>query len=55
LDNGERISVSKVAGCCAVLVWSTETARLAREHHDAEVVGVSDFEVAGDTPLIWAG
>lgn len=40
MGNGEQISADKVAGCRAVLVWSTETARLAREHNDAQVVGV---------------
>lgn len=38
--NGEQISANKVAGCRAALAWSTETARLAREHNDAQVVGV---------------
>jgi ribose 5-phosphate isomerase B len=40
LGNGKQISANKVAGCCAALAWSTETARLAREHNDARVVGV---------------
>jgi ribose 5-phosphate isomerase B len=40
LGDGEEISANKVAGCCAALAWSTETARLAREHNDAQVVGV---------------
>lgn len=40
LGNGEQISANKVAGCRAALAWSTETARLAREHNDAQVVGV---------------
>ncbi|MGH3696465.1 MAG: ribose-5-phosphate isomerase [Pseudonocardiaceae bacterium] len=38
--NGEQISANKVPGCRAALVWSTETARLAREHNDAQVVGI---------------
>ncbi|WP_028926396.1 ribose-5-phosphate isomerase [Pseudonocardia acaciae] len=38
--NGEQIAANKVAGCRAALAWSTETARLAREHNDAQVVGV---------------
>jgi ribose 5-phosphate isomerase B len=38
--NGEQISANKVTGCRAALAWSTETARLAREHNDAQVVGV---------------
>jgi len=40
LGNGEQISANKVAGCRAVPAWSTETARLAREHNDAQVLGV---------------
>jgi len=38
--NGEQISANKVTGFRPTLVWSTETSRLAREHNDAEVVGV---------------
>lgn len=38
--NGEQISANKVTGCRAALAWSTETARLAREHNDAQVVGI---------------
>lgn len=40
LGNDEEISASKVAGCRVALAWSTEAARLAREHNDAQVVGV---------------
>lgn len=38
--NGEQISANKVAGVRAALAWSTEIARLAREHNDANVVSV---------------
>ncbi len=38
--NGEQISANKVAGFRPTLAWSTETSRLAREHNDAQVVGV---------------
>lgn len=38
--NGEQISANKVKGCRAALAWSTETATLAREHNDAQVVGI---------------
>lgn len=38
--NGEQISANKVAGCRAALAWSTETAGLARQHNDAQVVGI---------------
>ncbi len=38
--NGEQISANKVSGCRAALAWSTEIAKLAREHNDAQVVGI---------------
>ncbi|NYE95451.1 ribose 5-phosphate isomerase B [Psychromicrobium silvestre] len=38
--NGEQISANKVRGVRAALVWNLETARLAREHNDANVVAV---------------
>jgi ribose 5-phosphate isomerase B len=38
--NGEQMAANKVAGIRAALVWSEETARLAREHNDANVVSV---------------
>ena len=38
--NGEQISANKVTGIRAALIWSDETARLAREHNDANVAAV---------------
>jgi ribose 5-phosphate isomerase B len=38
--NGEQIAANKVLGVRAALAWNTETARLAREHNDANVVSV---------------
>jgi ribose 5-phosphate isomerase B len=38
--NGEQIAANKVRGVRAALAWSEETARLAREHNDANVVSV---------------
>lgn len=38
--NGEQMAANKVAGVRAALVWSTETAVLAREHNDANVISV---------------
>ena len=37
--NGEQIAANKVPGVRAALVWSVETARLARAHNDANVAG----------------
>lgn len=38
--NGEQIAANKVPGVRAALAWSVETARLAREHNDANAVGI---------------
>ena len=38
--NGEQIAANKVAGVRAALVWSDDTARLARDHNDANVVSI---------------
>ncbi len=38
--NGEQIAANKVPGCRAALAWSPETAHLAREHNDAQVIGI---------------
>lgn len=38
--NGEQIAANKVPGVRAALAWSDETATLAREHNDANVIGV---------------
>jgi ribose 5-phosphate isomerase B len=38
--NGEQIAANKVTGIRAALAWSVETAQLARQHNDANVVSV---------------
>jgi ribose 5-phosphate isomerase B len=38
--NGEQISANKIKGVRAALAWSTETAKLAREHNNANVMGL---------------
>ena len=38
--NGEQIAANKVKGIRAALAWSTETASLARQHNNAQVVSV---------------
>ncbi|MBL0887375.1 ribose-5-phosphate isomerase [Myceligenerans indicum] len=38
--NGEQIAANKVNGVRAALAWSIETARLGRQHNDANVVAV---------------
>mgnify|MGYP006187105295 FL=1 len=38
--NGEQMAANKVAGVRAALVWSVETAKLAREHNNANVISI---------------
>lgn len=38
--NGEQMAANKVKGVRAALVWSIETAKLAREHNDANVISL---------------
>jgi ribose 5-phosphate isomerase B len=38
--NGEQIAANKVRGVRAALAYNTEIARLAREHNDANVIGI---------------
>ena len=38
--NGEQIAANKVPGIRAALVWSMDTAILAREHNDANVISI---------------
>ena len=38
--NGEQIAANKVKGIRAALVWSIETAKLARQHNNANVISI---------------
>ena len=38
--NGEQMAANKVKGIRAALVWSIETAKLAREHNNANVISI---------------
>jgi ribose 5-phosphate isomerase B len=38
--NGEQIAANKVPGARAALAYSIETAKLAREHNDAQLIGL---------------
>lgn len=38
--NGEQIAANKVKGVRAALAWSIETAQLAKEHNNANVIGI---------------
>ncbi|GAA0391078.1 ribose-5-phosphate isomerase [Acrocarpospora corrugata] len=38
--NGEQIAANKVPGIRAALAWNEDTAKLSREHNDANVISV---------------
>ncbi|MFF0270123.1 ribose-5-phosphate isomerase [Kribbella sp. NPDC004536] len=38
--NGEQIAANKVQGVRAALAWNTDTARLSREHNNANVISI---------------
>jgi ribose 5-phosphate isomerase B len=38
--NGEQIAANKVRGVRAALAWNVETARLGRQHNDANVIAI---------------
>jgi ribose 5-phosphate isomerase B len=46
--NGEQIAANKVAGIRAALVWSIETAKLAREHNNANVISIGQRQHTAD-------
>ncbi|MBD0322121.1 MAG: ribose-5-phosphate isomerase [Aldersonia sp.] len=38
--NGEQIAANKVPGARCALAWSVETAQLARQHNNAQLMGI---------------
>jgi ribose 5-phosphate isomerase B len=38
--NGEQIAANKVPGARCALGWSVDTAKLAREHNNAQLIGI---------------
>jgi ribose 5-phosphate isomerase B len=49
--NGEQIVANKVRGIRCALCWSTDTARLARAHNDANVISIGQRTVSVETAL----
>ncbi len=52
--NGEQIAANKVHGIRAALAWTTETATLARQHNDANVLSLGAREYAIDDAVGFA-
>ncbi|MBN9327668.1 MAG: ribose-5-phosphate isomerase [Cellulomonas sp. 73-145] len=49
--NGEQIAANKVTGVRAALAWNDDTARLARQHNDANVVAIGARQHSVDDAL----
>ena len=52
--NGEQIASNKVPGVRAALAWTTETARLARQHNDANVLSLGAREYSIEDAVAFA-
>ena len=55
--NGEQIAANKVPGIRAALAWNRDTATLARQHNDANVVAIGgrqhSLDEAGELVLLF--
>ena len=49
--NGEQIAANKVPGVRAALAWTVETAKLARQHNDANVLSLGAREYSVEDAL----
>lgn len=49
--NGEQIAANKVTGIRAALAWNLDTAKLARQHNDANVIAVGARQHSQDEVL----
>lgn len=49
--NGEQIAANKVQGVRCALAWNETTARLAREHNNAQLIAIGGRQHAGEEAL----
>ena len=49
--NGEAIAANKVAGVRCALCWSVETAKLAKQHNNANVISIGERQISLDLTL----
>ncbi len=49
--NGEAISANKVRGVRCALCWNEETARLSRQHNDANVLSIGERMISEELAL----
>jgi ribose 5-phosphate isomerase B len=50
--NGEAIAANKIRGIRCALCWSEETARLAKEHNNANVISIGERQISKDLALL---
>ena len=49
--NGEAMAANKVKGVRCALCWSEETARLAKEHNNANVLSIGQRQISQELAL----
>ena len=49
--NGEAMAANKIKGIRCALCWSENTARLAKEHNDANVISIGERQISKDLAL----
>jgi ribose 5-phosphate isomerase B len=49
--NGEAMAANRVKGVRCALCWNVETARLARQHNDANVISLGERMITADLAL----
>ena len=49
--NGEAMAANKVSGVRCALCWSEETARLAKEHNNANVISIGQRQISEELAL----
>ena len=50
--NGEAMAANKVKGVRCALCWSEETARLAKEHNNANVLSIGQRQISQELALV---
>ena len=49
--NGEAIAANKVAGVRCALCWSVDTAKLAKQHNNANVISIGERQISLELTL----
>lgn len=49
--NGEAMAANKIKGVRCALCWSVETAKLAKEHNNANVIAIGERQISCDMAI----